>query len=102
MSGIPRFWSTHNLFGDPIERPIWPAATMDDLGRCCGRKPLIYKRDRYFFCTRCDRAYDLGTRRQINNWAWCEVDGGFVQQYPANVIPAVANRRIYESSNLDD
>lgn len=37
---------------------------------CCGRKPLIYMQERHQFCTRCCRAYDLETERQVDNWAW--------------------------------
>ena len=49
------------------------AAKLDDKGRCCGRKPLVYKRfPAHKFCSRCDRAYDLNTGEQISNWAWKE------------------------------
>ena len=49
---------------------------LDAKGRCCGRKPLVYKRGLYApggpqkYCTRCDRSYDLDTGEQIPNWAW--------------------------------
>uniref|UniRef100_A0A6M3LEZ0 Uncharacterized protein n=1 Tax=viral metagenome TaxID=1070528 RepID=A0A6M3LEZ0_9ZZZZ len=43
---------------------------LDEKGRCCGRKPIVYKRDPYRYCPRCDRAYDLDEDRQIPNWAW--------------------------------
>lgn len=43
---------------------------LDDLGRCCGRKPIIYKRDKYRFCDRCSRAFRLDRPEQIANWAW--------------------------------
>ena len=46
-------------------------------GRCCGRKPLLYKRQTdariagpHYFCTRCDRAYSIITGEQLENWAW--------------------------------
>lgn len=48
---------------------------LDDKGRCCGRKPIHYK-GRYApggphkYCSRCDRAFDIDTGEQINNWAW--------------------------------
>jgi hypothetical protein len=47
-------------------------------GRCCGRKPILYKLERRLFCPRCDRAYDPETRMQIENWAWKLRDGKFV------------------------
>ena len=50
--------------------------TLDEKGRCCGKKPLVYKSrnstaegpQRY--CPRCDRAYDLNENEQISNWAY--------------------------------
>ena len=49
---------------------------LDEKGRCCGRKPIVYL-GRYTtpegpqkFCPRCDRSYDLETDKQIENWAW--------------------------------
>lgn len=48
---------------------------LDDKGRCCGRKPLVYKRLQGYnnpaglFCTRCDRAYTHDGKPQ-ENWAW--------------------------------
>jgi hypothetical protein len=58
---------------------------LDDKGRCCGRKPLVYKTSwrtgegPHKFCTRCDRAYDLETGEQLKNWAWYQ-DGSGVWQ----------------------
>lgn len=47
---------------------------LDEKGRCCGRKPLTYKRPQpHFFCFRCSRSYDIDGN-QIENWAW-EKDG---------------------------
>lgn len=50
---------------------------IDAKGRCCGRKPLHYKRGLtttlrrpQLFCCRCNAAYDPETREQIANWAW--------------------------------
>jgi hypothetical protein len=43
---------------------------LDDKGRCCGRKPLVYKRPRlHLFCPRCDREYDANGQQQAN-WAY--------------------------------
>lgn len=50
---------------------ICPPIALDEKGRCCGRKPLVYKRPtHYLFCFRCHRYFDPDTRRQIPNWAW--------------------------------
>ena len=58
-----------------------PARMLAD-GRCCGRKPLVYKRDGHHFCTRCCRSYSLQTSAQMTNWAWKPVECGFVATYP--------------------
>lgn len=51
---------------------------LDEKGRCCGRKPIRYKRESYLFCPRCDRAYNF-EGKQIANWAWAaSTDGRFV------------------------
>jgi len=49
---------------------------LDEKGRCCGRKPIVYKShystaegpQRY--CPRCDRSYHITQNRQVPNWAW--------------------------------
>jgi hypothetical protein len=48
-----------------------PDIELNKKGQCpfCKIKPLIYKRERQYFCYRCDRAYDL-TGKLTNNWAW--------------------------------
>ena len=51
---------------------------LDEKDRCCGRKPIIYKKSPFtgYFCTRCYRSYDLKTKIQIENWAYPHlVDG---------------------------
>jgi hypothetical protein len=61
-----------------------PPTRLDDAGRCCGRKPLVYKRPRpgFHFCCRCDRAFALDTGEQIDNWQWKKTpDGNFVATY---------------------
>lgn len=50
---------------------------LDDKGRCCGRKPIKYKRDPHYFCMRCDRSYDVYNFEQVENWAWRWVNGRF-------------------------
>ena len=62
-----------------------PASTMlltpkrlDDHGRCCGRKPLVYKRwPAHLFCSRCEAAFDTATGQQIDNWAYVRVGDAF-------------------------
>lgn len=40
-------------------------------GQCpfCKIKPLIYKKQREYFCWRCDRSYSLETGELVKNWA---------------------------------
>jgi hypothetical protein len=55
-------------------------ASLDERGRCCGRKPILYRSNRdhgadmpgigFHYCTRCDRSYSRGTLMQIADWAW--------------------------------
>jgi hypothetical protein len=52
---------------------------LDEKGRCCGRKPLTYLRDKHYFCTRCSRSFDLNTKGQIDNWAWKRQGDEFVK-----------------------
>lgn len=54
---------------------------LDDKGRCCGRKPLVYKRDKHLFCCRCDRSFDMDGN-QITNWAWRDSGKGFEPTSP--------------------
>lgn len=56
---------------------------IDAKGRCCGRKPLHYKRGLtttlnrpQLFCTRCSAAYDPETHEQLENWAWFKDERG--------------------------
>jgi len=50
-------------------------------GRCCGRKPLAYRRPTpHFFCTRCSADYDPDGN-QIENWGWRRsIAGTFVSK----------------------
>ena len=51
--------------------------TLDENGRCCGRKPLYYKGGSWrsppgspmYFCYRCDREYGPDGHQRAN-WAW--------------------------------
>lgn len=62
-----------------LDPAIYAPWMLDSKGRCCGRKPLVYKRDGgpHRFCVRCDRAYPLDDDVQIANWAWRATDEGF-------------------------
>ncbi len=78
--------------GDPLDevppplvwRITWPAVALALDGKCCGRKPIAYRRDGgpHRFCPRCDRAYGLDHPGQIQNWAWKRFGDGFVKTYP--------------------
>lgn len=54
----------------PKPGTIGKIGRLDWKGRCCGRKPIVYKRDPHLFCHRCGRSYDPQTGTQIENWAW--------------------------------
>lgn len=60
----------------PIAHAV--TVTLDQRGRCCGRKPLTYRRPApgYLFCDRCDASFTLDGKQQPN-WAWLAVPGGF-------------------------
>ncbi len=62
-----------------LDERIYPPFMLNATGQCCGRKPLVYKRDGgpHRFCARCHRAYPLDDDVQIQNWAWRAADGGF-------------------------
>jgi hypothetical protein len=62
---------------------VFAQATLDERGRCCGRKPVPYKRPARLFCSRCCRQYAPTTGLQEPNWAWLS-DGtnGFRSRYP--------------------
>lgn len=64
-----------------------PAQRLDDKGRCCGIKPLNYKRapEAYRFCHRCDRAYDANGE-QMPNWAWRMVEPGVFENNRHEVV----------------
>lgn len=50
---------------------------LDDKGRCCGRKPLQYKRPKpgHLFCDRCYAEFTADGQQRAN-WAWLAVPGG--------------------------
>ena len=50
--------------------------------RCCGRKPLVYKKPVFrYFCPRCDRQYG-SDKVQRGNWGWLPTGVGFTPRYP--------------------
>lgn len=53
---------------------------LDEKGRCCGRKPIVYRRPPQLFCSRCDRSFDVDTGLQRENWAWGLIDGQWVSK----------------------
>lgn len=60
-------------------------AKLDDNGRCCGRKPLVYKKPVHrLFCDRCCAEIDPSTGTQIENWAWVPSAGWFVATHPTH------------------
>ncbi len=55
--------------------------TLDEKGRCCGRKPIEYKGGNpHKFCTRCNRAFDSRNGEQVQNWAWRKQGDDFVNK----------------------
>lgn len=62
---------------DPELFSLHAPRSIGDDGRCCGRKPLAYRREGSFFCTRCDRTFDILTKTQKANFHWFARGGGF-------------------------
>jgi hypothetical protein len=60
---------------------VEPARHLDEKGRCCGCKPLVYKRKGIRWCARCSRYYDINTGEQVEDWAWVKTsDGQFTRR----------------------
>src|ERR1700752_2104612 len=55
--------------------------TLHEKGRCCGKKPLTYKRKGHLFCCRCNAQYGIEDLQQQENWAWRRINGGFEPVY---------------------
>lgn len=57
------------------------AVKLNDKGQCpaCLRKPLTYKRDRFYSCIKCHRHFDLCTGMQIESWAWIPGPTGWLR-----------------------
>lgn len=79
-----------------MNRPANLEQTLDAKGRCCGRKPRVYKSDLYTgaaphrYCSRCDRAFAIDTPLQVENWAWKRSDDGKFRNRKGQTIDAVA------------
>jgi len=54
---------------------------LDEHGRCCGRKPRVYKRARRTWCPRCHASHDIETGEQIACEFWIAKGDGFVPKY---------------------
>jgi hypothetical protein len=61
-----------------IMTAAYEQGTIDLFGRCCGRKPIAYKRPSRFFCPRCDREY-APDGKQVANWAFKRRDDGLFE-----------------------
>lgn len=58
-------------------------ARLDEHGRCCGRKPLVYKRpEHHLYCLKCSAYLDPVTGVQRPNWAWTADGEAFVATHP--------------------
>lgn len=58
---------------------------LNERGQCshCCRKPIPYKRTKYWFCPICDRAFSMETGEQITNFSWIkQEDGSFLPRVP--------------------
>ena len=49
---------------------------LNSKGQCCGRKPIVYKKEPHLFCDRCSRAFDPTSKKQIANWAYLDAGNG--------------------------
>lgn len=68
---------------------VYPPRMLKEGGRCCGRKPIAYRRPRpHKFCPRCCADYDAEMGDQIANWAWLPMEGGFTPRH----VPSRANK----------
>jgi hypothetical protein len=63
--------------------------TLDSKGRCCGRKPVAYKRamdgitpDPHLFCTRCRASFNTETGAQIARVPYVLIRGALVMAPP--------------------
>jgi len=67
-------------------------------GRCCGRKPLTYKRPQlHYYCCRCDAEYDANGAQHANS-AWYAIGGGFAPKYPTQEYVAEARAALVRTA----
>ena len=89
-----------NKYGTLIRREFSPAVQLDDKGRCCGRKAMVYMRPSpYRFCPRCNRQFDFTTGDQVQNWSYKADRGGFYCDVAVNVP---VSQRIVASGDAND
>ena len=81
---VPDPKSFVNEYGVAMLR-VWSLpARLDEDGRCCGRKTMVYKRPYRHFCPRCDREFSVLGKQQ-GNWRYKSTMNGalFVREDPA-------------------
>jgi hypothetical protein len=80
--GAPIYWK--NKHGALMRRQRFAPSRLDEHGRCCGRKPISYKRPSpYFVCDRCGRHYGPdGVQRA--SWLFKSVEGALIETRPEN------------------
>lgn len=78
MSSIPP--EVLDYLAQPANRGcvFLPTKTLDEKGRCCGRKPWIGRRERKLFCGRCYAAYTL-EGKQVENFHYARTIGGWIR-----------------------
>lgn len=69
-------------------------AALDQRGRCCGRKPITYRRERRLFCDRCNASFDTDTGRQAENWAWRADGDAFIATHPTAELARLDRMRV--------
>jgi len=73
---------------------IVSAKQLDEKGRCCGRKPLVYRRPHHrFFCHRCHAEFDPETGKQIPNWAYYRLDNDRFEARTSAAHPSTNSSR---------
>jgi hypothetical protein len=71
-----------------------PAKVIDEKGRCCGRKPIPYRRPPTLFCPRCDAQFDPETGKQIPNWAFEKMeDGSFRDRFQRSALKTAEGKQ---------
>ena len=78
MSEIkPEPFEIVNQWGVKERYEFTAQAVLDEKGRCCGRKPIVYKRPHFhYFCDRCDREFSADGS-QYERWGYEKVGDWF-------------------------